>query len=70
MLPGNAGEFLLPDPEQGIEKDKRLMQTLTPFGCQLCEYPLLATWKYCPHCGGQVIWTGNTSEAGHGSTGS
>ena len=38
------------------EQDRKWVQARTPFVCSLCKYPALATWKFCPHCGGLLEW--------------
>ena len=38
------------------EQDRKWVQMRTPFVCSLCKYPALATWKFCPHCGGLLEW--------------
>lgn len=39
------------------EKDRRLIEQMTPFECSLCQYPVLMTWRFCPHCGGMLEWS-------------
>ena len=57
------GQFIIPSPQgESGEKDRQLLQGFTPFACSLCDYPILSSWKFCPHCGGQVLWAHNVSE--------
>jgi hypothetical protein len=47
-------------------REKAIIATLTQFECSICHYPVMATWKFCPDCGGMLVWKPMTGGA-HGS---
>ncbi len=32
-------------------REQQVMAALAVFCCVMCEYPVLASWRFCPHCG-------------------
>lgn len=32
-------------------KERQVMAALAVFCCVQCEYPVLASFRFCPHCG-------------------
>jgi len=33
------------------ERERAVIASMTSFCCALCEYPVLMSFRFCPHCG-------------------
>ncbi len=37
-------------------REKDILRALTGFTCGFCQYPIMASWRFCPNCGGLLEW--------------
>lgn len=52
-LVSSRGIEIRQDPDQ----DRALIAAMTDFVCDLCKYPVLHSWQFCPNCGGMLEWS-------------